>query len=81
MNILLEEMNSPVNSPKRRQICNEIKLEIIKNESNLKPSELAIKYQLPTSTISTILKNSDKILDHFNQNNIKPNNKRLRSSN
>ena len=66
---------------KRKQIDLETKLEIINNANKLTPSELAIKYGLAVSTISTIVANKDKILEHFSQNNIKSNNKRMRCSN
>ena len=66
---------------KRKQITNEIKLQILENKKQLKPSELAIEYSLPASTISTIFANKDKILKHFEQNIINNDNKRIRTSN
>ena len=63
---------------KRKQITNETKLEIIENKDKLSPTELSCKYNLAPSTISTIFANKDKIIQHFENNNIKNDNKRLR---
>ncbi len=50
------------------------------NTNNLKTGELATRYELPASTISTILKNKDIILAHFNENKSSTT-KRVRQSN
>jgi hypothetical protein len=68
-------------SKKRKQINNETKLEIIQNKDNLKPGELASKFGLPPSTISTIIGNKEKILEYFQQNKIDERRKRIRVSN
>jgi hypothetical protein len=66
---------------KRKQISMELKLEICTNASNLKPSELAAKYEMAPSTIGTIMENKAKIIDHFNSNLGKSDTKRIRLSN
>jgi hypothetical protein len=66
---------------KRKQISMELKLEICTNASNLKPSELAAKYEMAPSTIGTIMDNKAKIIDHFNNNLGKSDTKRIRLSN
>jgi hypothetical protein len=59
----------------------ELKLEICTNASNLKPSELAAKYEMAPSTIGTIIENKAKTIDHFNSNLGKSDTKRIRLSN
>ena len=69
------------NTPKRKQITLETKLEIVNNVEKLSPTELSIKYGLALSTIATITANKSKILEHFCENNISSDNKRMRYSN
>ena len=53
---------------KRNQISLETKLEIIEKHQNGKtPTELANKYKLAQSTISTIISNKDKLNERFQQ--------------
>jgi hypothetical protein len=56
---------------KRRQITNEIKLEILENKNKLTTTELSVKYELAPSTISTILSNRDKIITNSKTNDNK----------
>ncbi len=55
-------------------------MEIVMNTNNLKTGELATRYELPASTISTIMKDKEKILAHFNENKSSTT-KRIRQSN
>ena len=63
---------------KRKQISMELKLEIVTNALNLKPSELAAKYDMASSTIGTIMDNKAKIMDHFKNNLGTSDTKRIR---
>jgi hypothetical protein len=63
---------------KRKQITNEIKLEILENKNKLTTTELSVKYEL---AISTIFSNRDKIITNSKTNDNKSCNKRIRLSN
>jgi hypothetical protein len=67
-------------SKKRKQIDYETKLAIVNNAPSLTTAELAVKYSLAKSTISTIVSDKAKVLQHFQQNIANPNSKRLRGS-
>ena len=66
---------------KRKQITNEIKLDILENKNKLTTTELSVKYELAPSTISTIFSNRDKIITNSKTNDNKSCNKRIRLSN
>jgi outer membrane lipoprotein-sorting protein len=56
---------------KRKQITNEIKLDILENKNKLTTTELSVKYELAPSTISTIFSNRDKIITNSKTNDNK----------
>lgn len=58
------------------------KFELIKEvETGAKKKDVAVKYGIPRSTVSTILKNKTKVIDAIESGNVRANRKRLKKGN